>query len=285
MFGDNLSAAAVRMMACDAAIIPIVLGSNSEPLDVGMEQRLVNRAMRRALIKRDKGCLVCKAPPPMCHAHHIVHWVDGGPTALNNLALFCACHHHEIHKGHYTVTIANGKVHVTRPTWADPTPVPMPRRIRLTAPASDSATAIAAWYGTTRTQTRSPASAATSASSSARPPTSAAASDTAPAPESAPARGTGSPSTAPASAARPARGTGAAYWSETTRMPGSTPAPAATPMRSTIPWSPETLAPQPMRIGQSVSTADRTGILSWLTPEAVARLNPWGENDNADPGP
>jgi hypothetical protein len=40
-----------------------------------------------------------------------------------------------------------------------------------------------------------------------------------------------------------------------------------------------------MRIGQSVSTADNTGILSWLTPEAVARLNPWGENDNTDPGP
>jgi hypothetical protein len=37
------------------------------------------------------------------------------------------------------------------------------------------------------------------------------------------------------------------------------------------------------------SGADLSGILSWLTPEAVARLNPWGDNDNdndnADPGP
>ena len=58
--GGTLSAAAVRRIACDAAILPIVLGSNSQALDVGTEQRFVNRAMRRALIKRDKGCVICR---------------------------------------------------------------------------------------------------------------------------------------------------------------------------------------------------------------------------------
>ncbi|TCC22929.1 DUF222 domain-containing protein [Kribbella speibonae] len=42
--GDTLSAAAVRRLACDAGIIPLVLGSNSEPLDVGTEHRFVTRA-------------------------------------------------------------------------------------------------------------------------------------------------------------------------------------------------------------------------------------------------
>ena len=65
-----------------------------------------------------------QSTPAYCHAHHIIHWIDGGPTSLNNLALFCGGHHHAIHKGHYTVTITNGTVHVTRPTWADPTPNP-----------------------------------------------------------------------------------------------------------------------------------------------------------------
>ncbi|QNE16733.1 DUF222 domain-containing protein [Kribbella qitaiheensis] len=117
-FGDNLSAAAVRCLACDAGIIPIVLGSNSEPLDVGREERFVTKAIRRALNKRDKGCVVCGLPPRYCHAHHIVHWIDGGPTSLDNLALFCGTDHKGVHAGHYTVTITNGKVHVTRPTWA-----------------------------------------------------------------------------------------------------------------------------------------------------------------------
>ena len=61
--GEGLSAGAIRRLACEAQIIPIVLGANSEPLDVAMAQRFVNRGMRRALNARDKGCVVCKAPP------------------------------------------------------------------------------------------------------------------------------------------------------------------------------------------------------------------------------
>ncbi|MEV0282927.1 DUF222 domain-containing protein [Kribbella sp. NPDC050820] len=49
VYGDDLSAGAIRRLACDAKIIPLVLGTNSEPLDVGRAERLVNRAMRRAL--------------------------------------------------------------------------------------------------------------------------------------------------------------------------------------------------------------------------------------------
>ncbi|WP_405060140.1 HNH endonuclease [Kribbella sp. NBC_01505] len=122
VFGGNLSAGAVRLLACDAAILPIVLGGDSQPLDVGTEQRFVNRYIRRALNKRDKGCVVCKAPPWMCHAHHVIHWVDGGPTSLQNLALVCSAHHRAVHKNQWTITISGGVVHVTRPSWADPPP-------------------------------------------------------------------------------------------------------------------------------------------------------------------
>ncbi len=33
----------------------------------------------------------------MCHAHHLEHWADGGPTALDNLILLCGHHHRLIH--------------------------------------------------------------------------------------------------------------------------------------------------------------------------------------------
>ncbi|GAB3924668.1 hypothetical protein GCM10029976_016760 [Kribbella albertanoniae] len=124
VFGDNLSAGAVRLLACDAAVLPIVLGGDSQPLDVGTEQRFVNRYIRRALNKRDKGCVVCQAPPWMCHAHHLVHWASGGPTSLQNLALLCAAHHRAVHDGQWAVSITAAGVHVTRPSWADPPPVP-----------------------------------------------------------------------------------------------------------------------------------------------------------------
>ncbi|MFI7062495.1 DUF222 domain-containing protein [Kribbella sp. NPDC050124] len=123
VYGDDLSAAAIRRLACDANVIPLVLGSNSEPLDVGRAERLVNRAMRRALNARDRGCVVCGAPPIQCDAHHVRSWIDGGPTAIDNLALLCRRHHSDLHAGHWTITITNGRVHVSRPPWADPPPL------------------------------------------------------------------------------------------------------------------------------------------------------------------
>ncbi|WP_132144608.1 HNH endonuclease signature motif containing protein [Kribbella antiqua] len=127
VYGDNLSAGAVRRLACDANIIPLVLGSNSEPLDVGRSERLVNRAMRRALNARDKGCVVCGAPPIYCDAHHLTHWIDGGETRVDNLVLLCRRHHVDLHHGHWTITIVDGAVQVTRPTWADPAPRHKPK--------------------------------------------------------------------------------------------------------------------------------------------------------------
>jgi hypothetical protein len=128
VYGGNLSAAAVRRLACDAGVVPIVLGTDSEPLDVGKEERFVNRAMRRALNFRDKGCVVCGAPPIQCDAHHLIHWIDGGPTAIWNLVLLCRAHHIQIHHGHWNITITAGRVTVTRPTWAEPPPARLNRK-------------------------------------------------------------------------------------------------------------------------------------------------------------
>ncbi|NIK58978.1 HNH endonuclease signature motif containing protein [Kribbella shirazensis] len=127
VFGDTLSAATLRRLACDAEILPIVLGSKSQPLDVGTSQRLVTRPMRRALNARDKGCVVCGAPPIQCEAHHLKHWIDGGITAVSNLVLLCKRHHLDLHSGHWQIRITDGIVHVTRPTWADPTHIPRNR--------------------------------------------------------------------------------------------------------------------------------------------------------------
>ena len=120
VYGDGLSAATIRRLACDARILPLVLGSKSEPLDVGRSERLVTRAMRRALNARDKGCVVCGAPPIQCDAHHLQSWIDGGLTAVSNLALLCRRHHTDLHDGHWTITITDGVVEVNRPAWADP---------------------------------------------------------------------------------------------------------------------------------------------------------------------
>ncbi|MEV0793203.1 DUF222 domain-containing protein [Kribbella sp. NPDC050459] len=142
VYSGGLSAATIRRLACDANIIPLVLGSNSEPLDVGRRVRLVTGAMRRALDARDRGCVVCGAPPVMCDAHHLISWIDGGDTKVDNLALLCRRHHVDLHRGRWHITILDGIVHVARPSWAEagPTPAAARRTAPPRARPPDSAT-------------------------------------------------------------------------------------------------------------------------------------------------
>lgn len=82
-------------MCCEAGILPVVLGGESQVMDMGQERRLVTGAIRRALEVRDGGCIHpgCTVPANLCQAHHIRPWWDGGQTSLENLALVCRHHH------------------------------------------------------------------------------------------------------------------------------------------------------------------------------------------------
>lgn len=92
---ETLSAGEVRRLACDAQVIPAVLGGASELLDVGRSHRFFTRPIRAALVLRDQGCAFpgCDAPPAACEAHHNQPWWSGGETSLANGVLLCPYHH------------------------------------------------------------------------------------------------------------------------------------------------------------------------------------------------
>ena len=71
--GEALSAGDIRRLACDADIIPAVLGGASQILDLGRGSRLFTGPTRQALALRDQGCVFpgCNAPPTICEGHHI----------------------------------------------------------------------------------------------------------------------------------------------------------------------------------------------------------------------
>ena len=102
-----LSPSAVRRLACEAGIVPMVLGAPSQVLDLGYTRRLFTPAQRRALAVRDKGCTFpgCTVPPMWCEAHHVVHWLHGGRTDLSNGALLCGRHHTVVHQRGLTATV------------------------------------------------------------------------------------------------------------------------------------------------------------------------------------
>ncbi|WP_298992383.1 HNH endonuclease signature motif containing protein [uncultured Pseudokineococcus sp.] len=128
-----LSPGAVRRLACDAEVVPAVLGSRSEPLDVGRAAYTVTPAQRRALALRDRGCIApdCGAPVSRTHAHHVVHWADGGPTDLSNLALVCGHDHRRIHTGALVAHVVDGRPVIARAGDPPPTATPPPWRARL----------------------------------------------------------------------------------------------------------------------------------------------------------
>jgi hypothetical protein len=115
--GQPIPAAEARRIACDAGVIPVVMGGDGEVLDIGRTSRVVPVGMRRALNLRDGGCRFagCDRPAAWCDAHHIGHWADGGPTTLSNLVLLCAFHHTLIHEGWRLVGDPGGTVWFHRP--------------------------------------------------------------------------------------------------------------------------------------------------------------------------
>lgn len=144
--GESISAGDLRRLACDAEILPAVLGGPSEILDLGRSQRLVSPALRQALTLRDRGCTFpgCDAPLGVCHAHHTIPWFDGGPTDLAHTALVCPHHHNLVEPsrtgppGHrWELRIADDDLpEVLPPVRVDPARTPRRHQRFRTPPAA-----------------------------------------------------------------------------------------------------------------------------------------------------
>jgi hypothetical protein len=116
-FGDLLSSAKARWLACDAQITRLVVDPDGLPLDVGRTQRVVPPHMRRAVEQRDKHCVFagCGAPTHWCDVHHLLEWILGGETSLKNSALLCERHHTKVHHGFRVERDPGGRWRTWRP--------------------------------------------------------------------------------------------------------------------------------------------------------------------------
>ncbi len=97
--GAAIPAAEARRLACEADVIPVVLGGPSEPLDVGRASRVATSAQPAALRAVHDSCCIdgCDVAFDYCETHHISWWRLGGMTDLDNLVPVCNKHHHLIH--------------------------------------------------------------------------------------------------------------------------------------------------------------------------------------------
>ncbi len=101
--GPAVAAETARRICCDSRF-QIVLEQNGRVIGLGRTMRTVPPWLARQLKRRDSGCRF-----PGCgrahflHAHHIVHWVEGGPTDPDNLVMLCTTHHRVLHERHWRI--------------------------------------------------------------------------------------------------------------------------------------------------------------------------------------
>jgi hypothetical protein len=86
-------------LTCDSDLYRTVMTNESEVLDKGREERTATVGQRKALVNRDKGCVVpgCGQKPRWCESHHVKWWKNGGKTDIANMLLICRGHHTQIH--------------------------------------------------------------------------------------------------------------------------------------------------------------------------------------------
>ena len=105
--GTQITAGEARRLACTAGILPLVLGGDSQPLDLGRTRRLYSPSQRKAMAVRDRHCRAeaCETPAAWCEAHHASEpWSRGGKSDLADGVLLCSFHHHRAHDGRYDLT-------------------------------------------------------------------------------------------------------------------------------------------------------------------------------------
>jgi hypothetical protein len=105
--GTLLPQSILQRWACDSSLGRVVMSGRSIPIDLGTITYTASDGQRRALIARDRGCVIagCKRKARWCEAHHVVPW-PRGPTNLDNLVLLCKRHHKQIHAG--IISLARG---------------------------------------------------------------------------------------------------------------------------------------------------------------------------------
>ena len=122
LFTGPVTASTVRKIACDADIIPVLLGgeAGSWTSDAPPASSRPTSAKPSPPATRAAPSPAAPSPPRWCEAHHITYWSRGGPTGTENGILLCSHHHHVIHKEQWSIQVRTGIPWFIPPPHIDP---------------------------------------------------------------------------------------------------------------------------------------------------------------------
>ncbi len=142
--GSTLTAESARRLSCDARLQAVLEGSNGLPVGIGRTSRTIPAWLNRQIRRRDQGCRFpgCERTR-FAHAHHLVHWSNGGPTDLDNLVTLCGYHHRLVHEAGWKIEGSpNGDLIFIRPDGRPYRPRPPSLRREVGKRLVDSLTAV-----------------------------------------------------------------------------------------------------------------------------------------------
>ena len=103
-FSLPVSSKTVERWACDCSLTRVLM-QDSVVIDVGRAKRVISGPTKRALRARDGHCVWpgCDRPASWSDGHHLIHWIHGGSTSLDNLVLLCHRHHRMVHEDNWQI--------------------------------------------------------------------------------------------------------------------------------------------------------------------------------------
>ena len=100
-----ISLAAAERLLCDCSVGRVLMRGKSEVLDLGRRTE-VRRGRNDGLSRTETSIAASPAAIARCAGrtqHHLVHWIRGRPSDLDNLVLLCRRHHKACHEGGWSL--------------------------------------------------------------------------------------------------------------------------------------------------------------------------------------
>jgi hypothetical protein len=120
--GTPISVSRLLQISGDAALLAAVCTDTGGIMSYGRQRRLASQGQRLALALRDGGCSFpgCDRPAAWTEVHHIIAWLDLGPTDIDNMCLLCRYHHRHFQALGWEVSMHHGTPLWRPPAWLDP---------------------------------------------------------------------------------------------------------------------------------------------------------------------
>ncbi|NWN88599.1 MAG: HNH endonuclease [Micrococcaceae bacterium] len=109
-------------LRCDVGVSPITLTGRRQVLSSGQQQRQFSEPIRRAILARDRGCVVpgCYWAASLCEVHHVQYWSEDGDTSTANGVQLCSHHHQALHADQLHISKVDGEFRFTLHRLIDP---------------------------------------------------------------------------------------------------------------------------------------------------------------------